>query len=214
MHKKQKSIFLEGEGDSWFSRNKHVSQDKMNLGELEKFIKPGFRILEIGCSDGRNSWIAEKMGATYFGIDPSAKAIALARITHPTSQFDVGTSDSLNFPDNHFDILFFGFCLYLVDRSLLCKTVSEADRVLKSPGFLSILDFDTKYPYKRPYSHMSGVSTYKMDYGQVFLSFPHYVSAFKKVFSHDKKDDYEVSIQERCSVQVLYKNLGQGYFGE
>ena len=61
----------------------------------------------------------------------------------------VGSSDNLDFDDLFFDVIILGFCLYLVDRNLIFKTVSEIDRTLKEGGILIINDFDTPFPYKK-----------------------------------------------------------------
>ena len=62
-------------------------------------------VLEIGCSNGwRLEAIREKYGCDCLGIDPA------------DSQFPYifkGTADSLPYPDNQFDLVIYGFCLYL-----------------------------------------------------------------------------------------------------
>ena len=64
--------------------------------------------------------------------------------------------------------------MYLIDRSLLMKAVSEADRVLKDNGFLVITDFDPIYPFKNKYLDMDQIHSYKADYSKLFLANPSY----------------------------------------
>ena len=49
--------------------------------------------------------------------------------------------NSFSFPDNFFDMIILGFCLYLCDRNKLFKIASEVDRVLKENSYLVIIDF-------------------------------------------------------------------------
>ena len=46
----------------------------------------------------------------------------------------IGTAEKLPFEENYFDILIFGFCLYLTDSEDLFKISSEAYRVTKKVG--------------------------------------------------------------------------------
>ena len=214
MNLSQKDIFLESEGDKWFDRNMlRLSGDRREIQVFHQFVKPGHSVLEIGCAGGATSVFFCSLGAEYSGIEPSAKAINSARKNFPGSEFHVGTADVLPFGDAAFDFVYFGFCLYLVDRKLLARVVAEADRVLKSPGFLAILDFETKFPYRSNYIHQPGVSSYKMDYSALFLAYPHYALALKNVFSHATTDKLKFveDIQERVSTTVLYKNIDHGY---
>ena len=214
MIKTQKEIFLQEEGDKWFERNTTKSSNYAAYSLLKDFVKHGDHVLEIGCADGLHVPLFTALGADYSGVDPSKKATALAKKTYPKSSFAVGTADALPFEDESFDFVFFGFCFYLIDRSLLMKSVAEADRVLKNKGYLAILDFETKSPCERKYIHTEGVSTYKMDYSSLFTAFPHYTTCFKSVFSNNKRDSmgFEEDVQERLSFSICNKNLSNGYF--
>jgi ubiquinone/menaquinone biosynthesis C-methylase UbiE len=202
---------LKSEGDRWFERNASKIPDaRWTFKAMAGFVKPGARVLEIGCSCGASAPFFEGLGVHYTGLDPSSQAIETARRNFPKFEFAVGTADTLPFKDESFDLVFFGFCLYLVDRKLLPRVVAEGDRVLKNKGFLSIIDFDVKYPYRRDYSHAPGVSSYKLDYGSLFLAYPQYSQALKTVFSHEGSSEYvfEERIDERVSLSVLYKDFG------
>ena len=50
-----------------------------------------------------------------------------------------------------FDLVHLGFFLYLVDREDYLRCISEADRLLKFGGFLSIIDFETPIQYRHAY---------------------------------------------------------------
>jgi ubiquinone/menaquinone biosynthesis C-methylase UbiE len=217
MSQMQKDVFLSTEGDEWYKRNaSKLSEDKPELHLFKKFVKPGNKVLEIGCASGDVSRFFSSLKASYVGIDPSSQAIHKAKETQSSGEFLVGTSDSLPFEDDSFDFVYFGFCLYLVDPKLLTRTVAEADRVLKNQGFLAYLDFDVKYPQSRGYAHSPHIQTRKMDFSNLFLGFPQFTLAHKSIFSHNSHLDtpFEENPQERTTVSVIYKNLQQGYFHE
>jgi ubiquinone/menaquinone biosynthesis C-methylase UbiE len=212
---KQKEVFLATEGDAWLARNRAsltTKQENPNhdpvLRELTDFLPAGagsgLRILEIGCGDGsRLAWISRKAGADCVGIDPSTEAILATRAKGVEAVR--GTADSLQFEDRSFDIVIFGFCLYLCDREDLFRIAAEVDRVLRSPGWLVIHDFFSPSPIARPYHHHSGVWSYKMDYRCLFAWHPDYVCVTHKVRHHDDATAYTDSTDDWVAVSVLRK---------
>jgi ubiquinone/menaquinone biosynthesis C-methylase UbiE len=213
---KQKKVFLESEGDAWFARNKarlsarraHADDDPIQR-ELLEFLPPGaregVRVLEIGCGDGtRLAWLADKLGADCVGLDPSADAVTAARAIGVVAER--GTADSLPFEDRAFDVVIFGFCLYLCDREDLFRIAAEADRVLRSPGWLVIQDFFSPCPRTNPYHHRPDIQSYKMDYRSLFSWHPGYVCLTHRVRHHDDAA-YTDSADDWVAVSVLRKRL-------
>jgi SAM-dependent methyltransferase len=212
--KNQKAVFLESEGDAWFNRNaeKSLSRDfsddpvvqkVMNISQVE--ITPlELSILEVGAgAGGRLEWLQNhgQMKCVQ-GIEPSKLAVDAAR-SRGLSVVQ-GTADSLPFDEHSFDIVIFGFCLYLCDRDDLFRIASEADRVLKRDGWIIIHDFYSPFPMARPYHHKAGVSSFKMDYRQLFDWNPAYICYSHELSSHaDGK--YTDDDQEWVAVSVLRK---------
>lgn len=162
---------MDGEGNQWWERNKDaLRKDDLVLEAISslKFTK----VLEIGCSDGWRLAEIAKTGAECWGIDPSPKAVAAGR-AKPDIKLWVGTADELPFIER-FDLVIFGFCLYLIDRSDLFKVAHEADRVLVDGGNLVIYDFSPRKPSRTPYKHLGGAFSYKMDYPALFTANPAY----------------------------------------
>jgi SAM-dependent methyltransferase len=214
----QTQIFLAEEGNRYFQRNSavYVNADPAHVPQSMQFygsyLKPGDKVLEIGCCNGVNlSRLASMVPCQCLGIDPSAEAIEDGRQRFPTISLSVGTADDLKFGSGMFDFVLFGFCLYLVDRTLLAKSIAEADRVLKSQGFLGITDFDVVVPSVQPYRHIPGLFTYKMDYSRLFTAYPHYALAGKIGFSHFGNDFHE-DPNERLSSVILHKDVVNAYF--
>lgn len=186
-----------GEAEAWLKRNETVLPPRKDpvgtVISLHSIIPDN--VLEIGCSNGwRLDELSEKYGCNVFGIDP--KESKLPWIT-------TGTAEKLPYKDGTFDLVIYGFCLYLVDRDDLFKVVMEGDRVLADGGHLIIHDFSPEYPHKRPYEHCEGVYSYKMNYENLWLANPSYRMIYSTRHGSDN-DDYE-------SVCMLKKDVGGGW---
>ncbi len=86
--KTQSNVFLHGEGDAWFSRNRaqieSLSEQTIDVeficNSLAPFSSTIQNILEIGCGSGdKLSRLAEYFDASGSGIDPSVVAISFAK---------------------------------------------------------------------------------------------------------------------------------------
>jgi SAM-dependent methyltransferase len=212
----QKSIFLGSEGDAWFERNRTLESKELDYIDKSIYsqISGCASILEIGCADGKrlkNIGMRDLEPRKLVGIDPSQRAVAAGKMIAPELDLRVGTADSLP-KDEVFDSVILGFCLYLCDRNLLSKIVSEVDRVLNEDGILIIVDFDPAYPRQRKYRHYVGVWSYKMDYSTLFTAYPHFVLANKTPMSH-QGDSWTIDESERVAIWTIRKSAG-GYSEE
>ena len=210
----QRSAFMEGEGDAWFKRNLNYVPDQLDHVDrsILNNIQPAGSILEVGCADGRRlarirSFVHSD--AKLVGIDPSQAAIDSGMSKFSELDLRVGTADQLPF-DEFFNTVIIGFCLYLCDRSLLTKIVSEVDRVLVENGTLIIVDFDPPHPRRRRYRHLDGLWSYKMNYADIFTAFPQFVLSSKYSMSHTS-ELWEGDETERIAVSTIRKNTEYGY---
>jgi SAM-dependent methyltransferase len=211
---KQRDVFLQSEGNAWLERNTPLEaapplpdSDQTLLAvlqlPLERASAPT-KVLEIGCASGsRLGWLRQNRGFECYGIDPSAKAVQAA-IAHGVLA-QQGTADSLPFDTAAFDIVVFGFCLYLCDREDLFQIAREADRVLRNPGWMVIHDFYSPTPSQRPYHHRSGVVSFKMDYRTLFTWHPGYSNSFHKL-GHHADGTFTDDPDEWVATSVLRKN--------
>lgn len=184
---KQSDIFLSGEGAAWAARNVDCmgKDDPVTPALVDAGIRPR-RVLEVGCGNGwRLVKLFEMFECAVFGIDPGAeKGSWIGR----GQAADLGWWD-----DGFFDLVIFGFCLYLVDPQDYFKAVSEADRVLADGGHLVIHDFPKpERPWRTPYKHREGVFSHHVHFPDLWLSHPAY-----KVISENPDG----------SVTMLHKNL-------
>lgn len=208
----QKDIFLASEADAWFERNQQALQ-KRNFAEdtvvqaVIEIAKPShdarIGVLEIGCGEGRRlEWLAEQLNVDVYGLEPSTKAVEQACLRGVKTQR--GTADDLPFENASFDIVIFGFCLYLCDRQDLFRIAAEADRVLKPDGWIVINDFFAPTPTKREYHHKPGIYSYKMDYRTLFDWHPAYTCYAHKLSQHGI-NEFTDDPQEWVGTSVLRK---------
>jgi len=212
----QKEIFLSGEGDSWFDRNKFLDiDDRINndliLNEISRLeIKPK-RILEVGCAEGwRLNELSKRYSCECVGFDPSSKAILIGRDLYPNVRLEVGTADIISEEDESVDLLIIGFCLYLCDRNDLFSIAREVDRVLENKGLIIILDFYSEIPYKNKYTHKDGIYAFKMDYASMFKWNPFY-SVVSTVISSHGMEKIVGNKDERICISSLRKSIDDAY---
>lgn len=213
----QKDTFLAGEGDAWFQRNcektaKADAASDMILSAIKYAeLPPVSRVLEIGCADGSRLEILKNnfAGAECFGVDPSEKAVKAGNEKYGHN-LQVGTADSLPYEKDFFNLVLFGFSLYLCDRKDLFKIACEADRCLCNGGYLIIKDFYPPLPYRNTYVHCDGISSYKMDYSRMFTWNPAYTEIFRILSSHQGYAQRDIP-DERIGVTILHKNYVYAY---
>jgi ubiquinone/menaquinone biosynthesis C-methylase UbiE len=209
----QKSEFLKGEGDAWFQRNSGKFDSRhdpaiaglLELGQLPR------RVLEIGCADGRRlSAIRETFSSECHGIDPSSDAIRNAKSRDKDLNVSVGTADRLSFSDSQFDLVIFGFCLYLCDVADHFVIASEANRVLADGGVLVVYDFSSPIPFKNEYSHKSGISSYKMDWAKMFTWHPSYRLVTRR-YHEASTAGYRFAPNEAIVADFLKKDVASAF---
>lgn len=216
MSKGQTAIFLEGEGDAWYRRNREAlhAQNAVREIPLQMFapcLAAGESVLEIGCADGSNlALLVERHGIHGHGIEPSYEAVSAGKERHPFLDLRQGTAERLPYPDHQFKLVWFGFCLYLLDRAQLMQAIAEADRVCQEDGFIAITDFDAPHPVRRPYHHRPGVYSWKMDYSHLFLANPAYVLVAKRSYSHTGSE-FHTHPDERVATWLLSKSVANAY---
>ena len=83
------------------------------LGQTADFT--GARVLEVGCGDGRLTWLYAARATRVFGLDPDEEKIALARSSTPPElsdrvAFEVGEVEDLS-RTAVFDVAFLSWSL-------------------------------------------------------------------------------------------------------
>lgn len=74
---------------------------------FDKYVKPGMKIIDIGCGTGRSTHFLKERGAHVVGVDMVEDFIKKGQEMYPSLDLRVMNATSLDFPDNHFDFVFF-----------------------------------------------------------------------------------------------------------
>lgn len=128
-------------------REKKLRQEEIRLAQ----IKPGDKVLEMGCGTGTLSLAAKaQVGSSgeMTGIDIAPEMVAAARIKAARKSaaitFQEGSIASIPFPDKRFDVVMCSFMIFHMPEDVMLKGFTEIYRVLKSGGHLFIFDGASK----------------------------------------------------------------------
>ncbi|MBP7992518.1 MAG: class I SAM-dependent methyltransferase [Candidatus Magasanikbacteria bacterium] len=110
---------------------------------LAEYIKPGDKVLDLGCGNGRLYQILAKKQALYTGLDQSGELIALAREKAPEVEFVVGEMTELSFDAASFDAIFsIAAFNHIPGAELQLKSLQEMKRVLKPGGLIVMTNWN------------------------------------------------------------------------
>jgi SAM-dependent methyltransferase len=127
-----------------FGRRAALHRTIVELAE----IRPGERILDVGCGPGRLALAAgAAAGSTgeTRGIDPAPEMVGLARRkaaqARAAVRFEVGVVEALPYPSDHFDVALSSLMLHHLPDTVKRRGLAEILRVLKPAGRLVAIDF-------------------------------------------------------------------------
>jgi SAM-dependent methyltransferase len=102
-------------------------------------IKPGDKILDIGCGKGFLLYDFTKVvpGVEVFGIDISSYAIANSK-EEVSDRLQFGNATSLPFPDRHFDFVYSITTMHNLHCYDLDKALREMQRVSRKSSYLCV----------------------------------------------------------------------------
>lgn len=178
--------FYEMSGDDWLAdlaKTKGLDT-AMDLVAIKEQLKPGARLLEIGCGRGRvANWIhRSKLDVQYSGIDFSVRSIGSCRkLSLPENQFQFSVADARTFKlENHFDVVLWPWSgLLELSDSDKAKAVGQiADHLAPEGRFFidlpKLITGQEKLVYR-----IDGVVEQHSDFGYVL----------NKILSEDKVSD-------------------------
>ncbi|MEM7028166.1 MAG: class I SAM-dependent methyltransferase [Chloroflexota bacterium] len=112
--------------------------DRVTQSEIQKYITlQDQAVLEIGCGDGRVTTYLVDQPRQLIALDPDPSRLKQAQSRFDQVGFFLGSGETLAFPDNSFDTVFFTLSLHHQDS---VKALQEAYRVLKPSGQVLILE--------------------------------------------------------------------------
>lgn len=144
---------------------------------LEKYVKDGDRVLDLGCGSGRLIEILKDKKINYVCLDSSEKLIEIAKKNYPGYNFLVGEALNLPFPENSFDKVFSIRVLpHIPSNEFRLKFMKEVKRVLKPKGLLILtcwylykFKFKTQFLLMLKNCFLKLIGKSKLDFGDAFV---------------------------------------------
>jgi ubiquinone/menaquinone biosynthesis C-methylase UbiE len=114
---------------------------------IEHAVRPGEKLLDIGCGGGRVAEICDDCKVEYVGVDLSEQMIERSKKEFPGKEFHVADMQSLPFEDAKFDhsIAVASFH-HLPDDATRLRALSEMARVVKPGGTIMLLNWNLLQP--------------------------------------------------------------------
>ncbi len=143
---------------------------------LVKYAKPGDRVLDLGCGNGRLSELFSR-DIHYLGVDISNEMLKIAKAKYPNSDFQLINFLSLPFLAESFDVI---YCLAVLHHvplnSYRLKFLKEIQRVLKSKARVIISVWDLKANWRIRFTQflqfpLRYFSFSSLDVGDLFYNF-------------------------------------------
>lgn len=103
-------------------------------------VQPDARILDIGIGTGAFATLFAERGARIWGIDPSSRMLERCRLAHPNFSLGKGSFQSIPHSAQQFDAVVSSFSFHEVPLAARNRACAETVRVLKTQGFLCLLD--------------------------------------------------------------------------
>jgi ubiquinone/menaquinone biosynthesis C-methylase UbiE len=137
--------------EAWYNTPKGRFVDTLEKRVIADLcrIRPGQKVLEIGCGTGHFSAYFEELGAGVVGLDTSPEMLRVAKELRGDLKvdFDQGDAYRLPFADNSFDLV--AMITTLEFMSSPEKALAEAFRVSQGRVFLGVLNRNSLLAWRR-----------------------------------------------------------------
>lgn len=112
------------------------------LGRLRKHFPPEGRVLDVGCREGDDARLLQRLGCRVVGIDIEDHSAAWAKIKNPGLEFQVASAEALPFSAGSFDAVWAKDALHHMQNPE--TAIAELMRVAK-PGAAVVLVEANRY---------------------------------------------------------------------
>ena len=131
--------YRQGRGESWRPYEAYrIYVDLLGVREGQNFM-------DVACGTGHLLKQAAERGAKTFGVDISSEAVDISQNNSPTSEINVSSGESLNYPNEFFDRL---TCIGALEHfSDIDKGLSEFYRITQKDALLCFVLPNSQYFY-------------------------------------------------------------------
>ena len=170
-------------------------------------LKPGDRVLDLGCGNARFFETIKNRGAEYFGLDASQNLINIAKSRYPQSKLFVGSALSLPFQDDYFDKIYSIAVFHQIpSKEFRLQFLKESKRVLKKNGSLILVVWKASHKKELKacfkYTILKLLGKTDLDFGDAMISFSKKTERYYHFFSKKELKN----LIERMGFQI--KELG------
>jgi len=128
--------WFDHEADDYFRRHRTPSED---LTELLPFLRPGSRVLDLGCGPGTEAGHLASLGHQVLAIDAAPAMLAIARRQHPRVEFRQGDMRALDLPPGSFDVVSALYSLIFLGSAEFDEVLRRIRRWLAPEGLLFVV---------------------------------------------------------------------------
>lgn len=112
-----------------YSQNIAALVPHQEIDTFKRLVKPGGRILDVGCAVGRDTRIFKDAGFEVVGIDLSTKLLDIARENNPDIVFQFADIRRIPFPDESFGGLWVNAVFHHLEKEEMISTLKELNRI-------------------------------------------------------------------------------------
>lgn len=106
-------------------------------------LKPGAKILDVGCAKGFLVYDLVNQGMDAYGIDVSTYALDNA-VPEIRPRLSIGSCDHIEFEDNSFDAVLAINTIHNLDREGCVRSCKEIERIAPGKGFIQVDSYYTE----------------------------------------------------------------------
>jgi tRNA (uracil-5-)-methyltransferase TRM9 len=146
-----------------------------DFGFVKELVKPGDRVLDFGCGNGRLAGFLENTFQEYVGVDVSQKLIDAGREKYNRNNIKFlkidPFADKLPFADNSFDIIFsIAVFHHFPGKEYRLQVAKELYRVMRPGGKLVVSVWNLWQKRFWKYHLIFGLKD-KLDWGDLYIPF-------------------------------------------